>query len=182
MRQSNPPLIAVAGKARSGKDTAGNFIIAAGGGTYKYGLADPIRRMLHAGLGIDVNDPYWASRKEDIIPAIGKSPRQLMQTLGTEWGRDLVTHDLWLTMAKNTLLQRGPGMVICDARFDNEAQWVRDVGGLVLHLNRSGAVKVAAHSSEGGISFQPGDIMVDNNGTLDALQTQIESIFHGGQA
>ena len=109
------PVIGLHGRARSGKDTVANFILAQRGG-YIYSFADPIRAML-VPLGIDMRDPYWQERKEEVIPAIGASPRRMMQTLGTEWGRELINPELWLILAKQLLLNCGPGMVIADVRF-----------------------------------------------------------------
>ena len=116
---SRPPLIGIAGRARTGKDSVARFIIAAIGG-YQYALADPIRAML-VPLGINLSDPYWQDRKEDIIPALGVSPRRMMQTLGTDWGRNMVNPEIWTLLAHARLICNGPGMVISDVRFENEA-------------------------------------------------------------
>lgn len=174
---SKPALIGIAGKARAGKDTVANFLIAAHGG-YRYGFADPIRAMLLP-LGIDMNDPYWQAKKEEVIPVLGKSPRELMQTLGTEWGRKLVNNDLWLLLAYQRLHAMGPGMVVADVRFENEADWIRRHDGLVIHLVRDEASEVAAHSSEAGVERDPRDLVLLNNGTLEALQATVRGLFGG---
>lgn len=172
------PVIGISGKARVGKDTAAQFLIAHTGG-YRYSFADPIRRMLAAGLGIDMGDPYWQANKEEVIPALGRSPRYLMQTLGTEWGRDLIAQDLWVILAKQTLLRLGPGMVIPDVRFETEAAWIRSIGGRILHLTRPNASPVEAHSSEAGIITDGNDIQVVNSGSLEELQAKIKELFGG---
>lgn len=170
-----PPLIGIAGRARSGKDTVANFIIAAIGG-YRYSFADPIRAML-APLGVDMNDPYWQARKEDVIPALGVSPRRMMQTLGTEWGRQLINPDLWIIMAHQRLLQNGPGMVISDVRFENEAAWIRKHGGWIIHVIRPEAKAVEAHASEDGIEMLDADAQLLNNGTLEELQLSVRELL-----
>jgi len=172
------PLIGIAGRARSGKDTVANFIIAAVGG-YRYGLADPIRQML-VPLGIDMNDPYWKAHQEDPIPALGVSPRYMMQTLGTEWGRNLVNHSLWLVLAYQRLLHSGPGMVVTDVRFENEAAWIRKHGGRIIHVTRSNAAAIEPHESENGVQVLASDLQLSNNGTLEELQAAVRSIFYGG--
>lgn len=169
------PLIGIAGRARSGKDTVANFIIAAIGG-YRYNFADPIRAML-APLGVDMNDPYWQARKEDVIPALGVSPRRMMQTLGTEWGRNLINPDLWLVMAHQRLLRNGPGMVISDVRFENEAAWIRKHGGRIIHVIRPEAKAVEAHASEDGIEMQDTDARLFNSGTLEELQLSVRELL-----
>jgi hypothetical protein len=169
-------VIGLAGRARSGKDTAANFIIAARGG-YRYGFADPIRAMLKP-LGVDMNDPYWNARKEETIPALGASPRRLMQTLGTEWGRDLIHPDLWVTLARQRFLNQGPGMVITDVRFENEAAWIRRCGGLVVHLYRRDAATVEEHSSEESLDVHATDVQLLNNGTLEDLQYAVRELLN----
>jgi len=170
-----PPLIGIAGRARSGKDTVANFIIAAIGG-YRYSFADPIRAML-VPLGVDMNDPYWQARKEDVIPALGVSPRRMMQTLGTEWGRQLINPDLWIIMAHQRLLQNGPGMVIPDVRFENEAAWIRKHGGWIIHVIRPEAKAVEAHASEDGIEILDADAQLFNSGTLEELQLSVRELL-----
>ena len=169
------PLIGIAGRARSGKDTVANFIVAAIGG-YRYSFADPIRAML-VPLGVDLSDPYWQARKEEPIPALGVSPRRMMQTLGTEWGRQLINPDLWLIMAHQRLLQNGPGMVISDVRFDNEAAWIRKHGGRIIHVIRPDAKAVEAHASEDGIEMQDTDARLFNSGTLEELQLSVRELL-----
>lgn len=137
-----------------------------------------MRAMLRVGLGIDLSEEYWITRKEDVIPAIGKSPRELMQTLGTEWGRNLVNEDLWLILARQRLLKMGPGMVISDVRFDNEALWVRKLGGRIIHVKRDLAERVKQHSSEVGVTVEPGDGVIVNNGSLEDLQQSVKDLFH----
>lgn len=170
-------VIGLHGRARAGKDTVANFILSHRGG-YLYSFADPIRAML-VPLGIDMSDPYWQARKEDVIPALGVSPRRLMQTLGTEWGRQIINPDLWLILAKQRLLNFGPGMVIADVRFENEASWVRSQGGRVIHIERPNNVAIEAHASEAGIEFkgEEGDIKIVNGGTLEDLQNTIREVF-----
>lgn len=169
------PLIGIAGRARSGKDTVANFIVAAIGG-YRYSFADPIRAMLTP-LGVDMSDPYWQARKEEPIPALGVSPRRMMQTLGTEWGRQLINPDLWLIMAHQRLLQNGPGMVISDVRFDNEAAWIRKHGGRIIHVIRPDTKAVEAHASEDGIEIQDTDARLFNSGTLEELQLSVRELL-----
>ena len=169
------PLIGVAGRARSGKDTVANFIVAAIGG-YRYSFGDPIRAML-APLGVDMSDPYWQARKEESIPALGVSPRRMMQTLGTEWGRQLINPDLWLIMAHQRLLQNGPGMVVSDVRFDNEAAWIRKHGGRIIHVIRPDTKAVEAHASEDGIEMQDTDARLFNSGTLEELQLSVRELL-----
>ncbi|MDQ3273756.1 MAG: deoxynucleotide monophosphate kinase [Actinomycetota bacterium] len=171
-----PKVIGIAGKARTGKNTMANFIEAQYGG-YQYSMAAPIRRMLKAGLNVDMDDPWWAERKEKNIPAIGKSPRQLMQTLGTEWGRQLIEPSIWITLALDVLRKRGPGMIVPDIRFENEAAWVRKMGGTVIHLSRKNAPGINPHVSENALLSAPSDIQFYNDAGLEEMQHAVSKLF-----
>jgi hypothetical protein len=172
------PIIGIAGRARAGKSTAAELLLRMGAGKYLYSFADPLRAMLKAGLGIDLDNPYWAMRKEDPMPEFGgHSPRALLQSLGTEWGRQMVDANLWLTLAAKALRQRGPGMIVADVRFANEAAWVRGMGGIVLHIERGNAPAVRPHASEAGVRQLPGDLRIFNESSLDSLHVGLAKLF-----
>lgn len=171
-----PKLIGICGRARSGKNTTADFIQAQYGG-YQYSFAQPLRKMLAAGFGIELGTAYWDKRKEEAIPALGKSPRQMLQTLGTEWGRQLVHPDVWVILAHDQLNRRGPGMIVTDVRFENEATWIRKFGGTVLHVVRENAPGVTPHTSEAGVLVHPSDIQLFNNDSLEELQHSVSKLF-----
>lgn len=165
-------LIGIAGRARSGKDTVADFIISRTGAC-KYSFAEPLKKMLLP-LGIDMSDLYWQENKETVIPDFNASPRRLMQTLGTEWGRQLIHPDLWLNLAHQKLEQCVDGMVVSDVRFENEATWVRNQGGVIIHVRRDSAPFVEKHTSEHGIMmYHAKDYLLNNDGTLEDLRTQV---------
>lgn len=172
----NIPLIGITGRARSGKDTVADFIISITGG-YKYSFADPLKQMLLP-LGIDMSEPFWQEHKEATILDYNASPRRLMQTLGTEWGRQLIHPDLWVILANRKLRECARDMVIADIRFENEATWVRSQSGIVIHVLRKSAVPVEQHVSEAGINFEVGDYWIDNDGTLGELKTEVIQLLH----
>ena len=176
---SQPPIIGVTGLARVGKDAVTDALLLLGGAQYSYSFANPLRAMLKAGFDIDMNERYWRQHKEDVIPALGKSPRQLMQTLGTEWGRVLVSDDIWLVLAAAKLIKHGPGMVLPDVRFENEAKWIRDRGGTIIHVTRPNIEAVSEHVSEKGIKAIPGEVFIVNDGTLADLEVHVKSIVDG---
>ena len=164
-------LIGLAGFAGVGKDTVA-AVLARDHGYRRYALADPLREGLAVMLGLDREVFEDRTRKEAPIDWLGRSPRYLMQTLGTEWGRDLVAADLWLRVAERRIAALGPRVVVSDIRFDNEADWVRALGGVVWHIRRPG-FGGGAHRSESGVRVRPGDAVIANDGTLDALAARV---------
>lgn len=183
-------LIALTGKAGAGKDTVADRIAGLGelgqcGELWFYAFADPIRAMLDELLWLMREIGDWEDRdwKERQVEALSKSPRQLAQTLGTDWGRQLVHPDIWLrcAAAKAEEAARWPAdlLVITDCRFENEAAWIRSRGGEVWHILRPQASPVAAHVSEAGVAVAPGDSIIDNSGTLDELNDQVRRALAG---
>jgi hypothetical protein len=113
-----------------------------------------------------------------------RSPRHLMQTLGTEWARNSVHPDFWILLAQKELDAHhfnGSGIVYTDVRFDNEADFIRRNGGLVIHIKRKHgpgvAAHAAAHASEAGVMFHPDrDEVISNDGTIAELQEQVAKL------
>lgn len=172
-----PLIIGLAGPARSGKDSAADWLVRTHGFT-RLALADPLRDMLELGLGLE---PRWLQDdKDQPIPWLGVSARRLLQTLGTEWGRKLIHQDLWVLALHRriqALADETDRLVISDVRFPNEAHWVRQHGAL-WHIDRRQrpglSASAAAHSSEIPITLQSGDDCIDNNGSLDQLYANVD--------
>jgi hypothetical protein len=170
-------LIGIAGKAGSGKDTVADYL-KKHHNFESVAYADPIRAGMRAIFGLrDVH--FQHPCKEIVIAEYGKSPRQMMQTLGTDWARNLVNNDLWLILAGkriSALHEQHINVVVTDVRFENEANYIRKQGGEVWHISRSAAGTPHTHASEAGIAFNGvSDSALDNNGTLLELYTQVEA-------
>lgn len=157
---SRSMIVALAGSAGAGKSTAAAYLEA------RYGFArvrfaGPLKAMVRAFLSeagtpaTEIERMVEGDRKQVSASELaGRSPRHVMQTLGTEWGRDLIHPDLW-TMAwaagARAALDRGaPGVVVEDCRFPNEVDAVRALGGRVVRIIRPvGALTLDFHPSEG---------------------------------
>ena len=174
-------LIGLAGLARSGKTTAANHL-ANIHGFQAYAFADPLRDGLMNILNLSPCD-FDGDGKEKPIDWLGRSPRELMQSLGTDWGRNMVHPELWLLLAEQNLeflsqtQDNATGFVISDLRFENEADFVRKRGGIVLHILRPDAAEVNPHISESGIGIQDNDLVLHNDGALDDLFGQLDEFF-----
>lgn len=175
-------LIGIAGAAGVGKDTVADYLCDKHDFT-KFGMAWPLKAMLHAGLSLDPVDYQSGPQKEAVIPHLGFSYRKAAQTLGTEWGRNL-RPDLWLLLAQQRIewtkanLPKLGGMVCCDVRFENEADLFRNQGGLILHLkssrNNVTVGEQAKHVSEAGIAYKAGDAFIDNSYSISQLHNMVE--------
>ena len=166
-------LIGVTGKARAGKDTIGLYLSV----EHRFrreSFAAPLKHGIQImfGLGDEhVNGEF----KEDVIPWLGRSPRYLMQTLGTEWGREIVDQDVWLKIAQQKWIacqEADVDMVVTDVRFENEAAWIREEGDLI-HVMRRKTQQVEAHSSEAGCVKVPGDFVILNDRSIEDLEARV---------
>ena len=170
-------IIGLTGPAGSGKDTVADWL-EAGHDFTRVALADPIRKGLCGMFGLSMT-LFKPGIKEQVIPWIGKSPRELMQTLGTEWGREMVAPDIWLRVAENVVAtEPGANIVVTDIRMPNEVEWLRRLGGQLWHVRRPSCAPARAHSSEKGIPAAPGDIIISNDGTLAELYIGVDLIIN----
>lgn len=177
-------LIGLTGRAGCGKDTIASFLCEAHG-FVQIALADPLRDGLKAMLGVTDEQLHRRDLKEAPIDWIGRSPRELLQTLGTEWGREHIAADLWLRVAVRRIdrIKASPpclhvaGIVVSDIRFENEADWLRDLGGQVWHIKGQKRHQLdgqtATHSSEQHIPARAGEPRIYNFGTLDNLYEEV---------
>lgn len=182
---TNPPrLIGLYSPApRSGKTTVANYLN--GMGYRRLPFAAPIKLMLRPfltqlGYGDRTDHFLEGEGKEDLIPELRLTPRQLMQTLGTEWGRTCVHPQVW-TMCWERMaasnLERGIDVVVDDVRFPNEAAMVRRLGGEMWRVERSNTERQTAHASEGGLDEYPlFDRRIVNTGSLLDLHARVREI------
>ena len=159
-------LIGIAGKARSGKDTAASYLLnKLGGDWYSASFADPMKAMLNA-IDVDTSD----EAKDLPSNQYGVSTRHMMQTLGTEWGRHMIDGAIWVKAFAR--LNAGKCVIVPDVRFENEAALVREQG-VLIHLVGRGGIE-GSHVSENAIKFKPGDIVIDNSRDLTWLHGQVD--------
>lgn len=172
-------LIGLTGSARAGKDTVAQ-ILAKLDGYQRVAFADPIKRMTETLLAMS---PVVLEQMKDHKLAFlkGVTPRRIMQTLGTEWGRNILMDDLWLRFAseKIAVLQEMhyENIVVTDVRFDNEAELIHNLGGVIYKVTRESAETVEAHTSEVGISTQLIDGEIQNTGNLDDLRIEVADML-----
>ena len=178
-------IIGITGMAGSGKDTV-RAILEAEHAAHGMAFADPMRTMisaLFAANGIDTRYMLDREFKEQPIPGLGVSYRQMAQTLGTQWGRDCLDQGIWLRIAEAKIRDLGwqrsaPGAyVISDVRFYNEAEWIRAQGGVIWRVRRKQATPVRTHVSELQYAGIRPFWTLENHGTFDELRDQVREAF-----
>ena len=145
-------------------------------------------------------DEWWATRLN--IPHL--TPRWVLQQWGTEVARKAFHDEIWVASVENKLLNVKEDIVITDCRFSNEISAVKNAGGITMRTHRGidpewveyagvlnqtsdEAVKIhcreqlekfnvhASEYSSVGLAY---DHHLDNNGSIDSLHKQLESIIN----
>lgn len=146
-------------------------------------------------------DLWWSERLQRPI-----TPRWVLQYWGTEVGRQAFHNDIWIASLENKLRQNHDDVVISDCRFPNEISAIRKVGGLVLWVQRGPlpawyecALRQNTtpeddvwilhdheqcmeqqypdvHASEWSWIGTEFDRVIDNNGTMDQLNQQVNDL------
>jgi hypothetical protein len=182
---TRPMILALCGPAGCGKSTAAAYLEEAHG-FVRVRFAGPLKAMLRAFLAeagtppAEIERMIEGDRKQAPAPELaGRTPRYVMQTLGTEFGREMIHPDLWTmawAAAARAALDRGvPGVVVEDCRFPNEVDAVRALGGTVVQIRRPvGALALDPHPSEGQALAV--DATIANVGPLGDLCSMLDLI------
>lgn len=107
----------------------------------------------------------------------GMTAREFLQKLGTESVRDVLHHDAWVNALFSDYGQYDK-WVITDCRFPNEAQAIKDRGGIVVRVNRTGVHPVNDHESEISLDDYDFDWIIENNGTIEDLKESVKLLMY----
>ena len=145
----------------------------------------------------ETEDTWWAEQLN--IPHF--SPRLALQLIGTNTLRDHFNPNLWFLTIQNRIRQSPEqDIVISDVRFPNEINFVRQMGGALMWVNRgplptwydtalsannghSIAKEIMmqsyskVHYSEWAGIGEEVEYRIDNNGTISDLEIQISEII-----
>jgi hypothetical protein len=143
-------------------------------------------------------DPWWSERLG--MPHL--TPRWVLQYWGTEVCRNGFHDDMWIASLENKLRNSKDDIVISDCRFPNEIKSIKDAGGIVIRvvrgsepewyehavnanksdrhlgwaIGRHALEQLGIHASETAWVGTEFDAVLDNNGTIDDLFTQIKNL------
>lgn len=148
-------------------------------------------------------DPWWSKRLN--MPNL--TPRWVLQYWGTEVCRQGFHDDIWIAALENRLRQRTGHTVISDVRFPNEVTAIRNAGGGIVWIQRGSLPEwyncavtenttswdrqwlledakelmeqkfPSVHKSEWAWVGTNFDALVDNNGSVEDLYTQLKNLL-----
>lgn len=168
-------IVGLAGRKRCGKSTIAGVLRQHG--FLEASFASPIRMFATFLLSPEMvggHDWLDANKETPIDWLDGKTPRQVMQTLGTEWGRQMIHPDLWVRrLARMVDASTAPNFVISDVRFPNEADAIHGMGGIIVNVERTEIVGADEHVSEAGLAPEYVDLTFQNRGTLVEMRREV---------
>jgi len=175
-----PKIIGLHGVAKSGKSTTAAILKMYG--YVEMPLAAPLKRSIAAIFHIPVESLEEQGFKESMAPIGGIPWRKYLQGLGAEGFGRALDPEYWIRLnqfsVRKALSDKNvTGVVIPDIRFSNEAEYVRQEGGIVVKIERVNGEKLhgdlASHPSEQGIPEHLVDLVVKNVGTIQNLEKKI---------
>jgi hypothetical protein len=113
--------------------------------------------------------------------------RELLQKLGTEAIRNGLHDNAWVNALMidyvgmydiDTDRTTYPKWIITDCRFHNEAFAVRDRGGIIVRVNRTGVFPINSHISETAIDKYDFDYVINNDGDIEELRTKVKDLLN----
>lgn len=173
-------IVAFSGYATSGKDTAAEALT--GLGFCRIAFADKLREFLYrlnplVTSGVD-NTPVPLRRVIDEYGWNGykrtqwkDSIREMLQRLGTECGRELISDNIWVNATLDNLTEGKYS--ITDVRFPNEAEAIRQRGGKIYRIVRAGVGPANGHKSEISLDDYEFDGFIHNDGTVEQFHENV---------
>lgn len=139
-------------------------------------FAYPLKAMVAAlGVPAEILDGDDEAKSRPLACLGGRSARYALQKLGTEWGRSIMGESFWTDRWKDGATTY-PDIVADDVRFPNEAYAIRDLGGVIIRVNRRQEVPQDTHASENPDAI-PYNVMLYNDGTVEELHAQVDGLI-----
>lgn len=173
-------ILGISGKAGVGKDTVADYL-GQKFGFEKMAFADSLKEKAMRDFDLTYEQVYNPVEKEKIIPEYLKSPREILQIMGTEWFRS-IDKDYWLKQTyKKIIASSYDSICITDVRFSNEINFITNLGGVVIRLERPGYQQTnhVSHTSEIQLDNFYFEWKVSNEGTKEELFEKIDILIDG---
>ena len=171
--------IGFTGKAGAGKDTAGAFLTSLG---YKrLAFADPLKEICRDLFELSEEQLRGSLKTSGITGSDfikdGVTPRKILQFFGTDIVRNQFGEILkdpgnfWIRQISKRIIQEPETpFIFTDVRFENEAKFIHDLGGIIIKIRRPSVEKEDSHETEKGISGYDYEVVNDD---LDEFKKDI---------
>jgi hypothetical protein len=133
--------------------------------------------------------PEWDCNPWGKVGTMHKEPmtvREFLQRLGADAMRIGLHDNVWVNALfadykpvdyNDDEQPRLPNWIITDCRFPNEAQVIKDKGGIIIRVDRPGVSPINNHPSEIGLDDWKFDYKIANVSDIFALKQSVEQIL-----
>lgn len=149
-------------------------------------FADKLKEV--ASIVFDIKREDWndSSVKASLVSNYNLTGRDILQKIGESFRKE-ISPDIWV----NSLFSKydklnyrthfedtiKPNLIITDVRMPNEAQAIKDRGGILIRVDRETRYK-DNHISETALDdYDRWDYVIDNNGTLEELIDKVKELY-----
>ena len=169
-------IIGLTGQAGSGKDTVAEYLVQkydfkqlSFAGILKEGMA-----KLFGLTEKQLNDPQG---KEQVDARWGKTPRQLMQWMGTDVLRKHIREDFFVIQVESMIKSyAGRNIVISDARFLDECKMIWNLDGLIVKIIRSNHVGTTSKHISENLEVEP-NYQINNDNDISSLHRKVDFLI-----
>lgn len=184
----NQSLIGITGYKRSGKDTAGEYFIKQG--YIKYAFAGPLKKACKE-IFMFTEEQTEGDDKEEYDDRWNISARKVFQRFGTEIFRERLSEfypemenikqNFWTYRFKiwyhNQLnINKDVKIVVTDVRFDNEVEIIKELGGIIIKVERKNVDDKDQHKSETSMGKIKYDYLVKNDSNIKNYYKKLSEI------
>lgn len=196
-------IIGISGKAQSGKNTVSKILqLIDNCKTWGYNMSDEeiikyccnhlnsevksafievsfakiLKEMASILTGVPVN--YWEKPefKESYNVTFGKTNRKLLQDIG-QGLRDYVGYNVWVNALFRSYSNECK-WIISDVRFVNEATAIKEASGILIRINKVPKYEDNDVSETNLDNYNNFDYIINNDGSIEDLITQVISIYN----
>ena len=164
-------MLGILGRKGSGKDLIADYI-SLHHNYQKISFAMPLKHGAQHLFGLthsQVNENF----KDVIDIRYNKTPRELLQWLGTDVFRKQLQDDFWIKRAMHDI---NLPVVISDVRFQNEVDEIRRRNGIIIKVVRPG---IPLDEKENNIDVVRNvDFILLNNSSVESLYRRLDIIMY----
>jgi hypothetical protein len=181
-------IIGIIGPIGSGKSTISNYLVEQHQGI-EFAFGNKLKDALILLYGLDRRCFYGSQYdKLAVSPFWNTSGRQLCQFIGTNIFRHQVDEYFWIKCLHKDLIEYinekvnydnddKINIIISDIRFQNEFNYIKNLGGEILYISREkNQFGISDHESEKYVrDFKNQKVInIDNNETLEILYNNVK--------